>query len=147
MSIRGLPAHLARDGEQIFSFACEIRVREWSLLEVEIKHAGSELRINKESVKDDGEKVPLYAVKGRYSGGGLAVAYNNFSKGHNKPEIACTEQQAVFTQLLTPARFNATHRKSQKTIPEVCSTFMNLVAKHSFSRSDAAADAESEFFG
>ena len=45
----------------------------------------------------------------------LKVAYNNFSKGGKKPRISCLDQQAVFTQLRTPARF--TKEVSQALIP------------------------------
>jgi predicted ATPase len=51
----------------------------------------------------------------------LQVAYNNFAKGGKKPQIACVDQQAVFTQLATPARFAAVHRKSQQQIPAAAS--------------------------
>lgn len=122
VSIRGLPTHLARDGQHTFSFACSIRGSVWNL-EVEIRHSSGELRIHSERVKDK-ENIPLYSVKSRNGGGGITVSYNNFKSGPNKPEIVCTDQQAVFTQLLTPARFNAPHKKAQETIPKVCNSFM-----------------------
>lgn len=126
LSIRGQPAQLTREGETSFSFACRIRMTDWSHLSVTIKHNGGGLRINDEQITDGGEVVPLYSVKKRAGTGGhdLSVAYNNFTKGRNKPEIACTNQQAVFTQLLTPARFKATHVKAQTEIPKVCRQFI-----------------------
>lgn len=123
-SIRGVPTNLARDGEELFSFACKIKTNDWNVLSVEIKQLAGELRIQKESIRNITGNVPLYSVTSGYKGGGVAVAYNNFARGRNKPEIACTDQQAVFTQLLTPARFNAGHKKSQETIPKVCKEFM-----------------------
>jgi predicted ATPase len=126
LSIRGQPAQLTRDGENSFSFACSVRIKDWKNLTVTIKHNGGGLRIYDESITDGEEKVPLYDVRKRAGSGGhdLNVAYNNFAKGPNKPEIVCTNQQAVFTQLLTPARFNATHKKSQTEIPKVCRQFI-----------------------
>lgn len=49
-------------------------------------------------------------------GSEVSVAYNNFAKGGNNPHIACVDQQAVFTQLLTPARFE--HPMAQQKIPQ-----------------------------
>lgn len=126
MSIRGQPTHLARDGEQSFSFACTIRMNEWNHHSVTIRSDGGGLRISDERVTDPKKGVPLYEVKRRTNGAGndLQVAYNNFAKGGKKPQVACTNQQAVFTQLLTPARFVASHKKAQTEIPKICKTFM-----------------------
>lgn len=46
----------------------------------------------------------------------MSVAYNNFARGGKKPHITCVDQQAMFTQLLTPARFE--HPEAQRKIPE-----------------------------
>ena len=126
LSIRGQPSQLAREGEASFSFACRISVVGWSHLSVTIKHNGGGLRIFNEQITDGSEIIPLYSVKKRAGAGvhDLSVAYNNFTKGRNKPEIACTNQQAVFTQLLTPARFKATHVKAQTEIPKACRKFI-----------------------
>lgn len=126
LSIRGQPAQLAREGENLFSFACDIRIRKWKHLSVTIKHNVDGLRIYDEQITDPVEALPLYNVK-RHSGAGghdLTVAYNNFTKGGNKPKVVCTSEQAVFTQLLTPARFSATHKTSQKEIPRACLNFI-----------------------
>ena len=45
------------------------------------------------------------------------MAYNNFARGGKKPRITCIDQQAIFTQLSTPARFGSEHERSQKEIP------------------------------
>jgi len=126
LSIRGQPAQLAREGETAFSFACRVKTPAWNRLSVTIKHNGGGLRIHDEEITDGGEKLPLYSVKKKAGSGGhdLSVAYNNFTKGGKKPVIVCTDQQAVFTQLLTPARFNATHFKAQTAIPKVCRQFI-----------------------
>lgn len=63
--------------------------------------------------------VPLYEVKGHTHEGGrdLQVAYDNFKRGGVKPQIICADEQPVFTQLLTPARFAEKHAESQTRIP------------------------------
>jgi predicted ATPase len=81
----------------------------------------SGLRVRGECLQSDQPESghPLYEVvesAGRRHGNGLEVAYNNFSRGR-KPRISCSDQQAVFTQLMTPARFGANHKQSQQVIP------------------------------
>jgi hypothetical protein len=47
------------------------------------------------------------------------VAYNNFKRGKNKPHIPCSNRQAIFYQIETPGRFEASHVESQRVIPLV----------------------------
>lgn len=49
--------------------------------------------------------------------GALTIEYNNFSRGR-KPHIQGVNQLAVFTQLTSPARFDARHGRSQQVIPQ-----------------------------
>lgn len=75
---------------------------------------GEELRCPEES----GTR-PLYRVVSPASKHGreMVVEYNNFARGKNKPQVSCVDEQPVFTQLTSPARFGATHEKSQEVIP------------------------------
>lgn len=125
LSIRGRLVNLPREGSDSFSFSSKIRIPEWNKIYVSIKAGENGLKIIDETISDPHETVPLYDVKSRAQGSGhdLSIAYNNFKQGGKKPQIACTNQQAVFTQLLTPARF--AHFKSRKTIPEVCKIWMS----------------------
>ena len=68
-------------------------------------------------------RFPLYRVEepARSYGNEIQVAYNNFARGGKKPRITCIDQQAVFTQLTTPARFAADHQRSQELIPAATS--------------------------
>lgn len=62
----------------------------------------------------------LYRSVRRYAGmtaDYLKVEYNNFNKGTKNPIIDCIDQQAVFTQLTTPARFGKNDKKAQTAIP------------------------------
>ena len=71
---------------------------------------------------DDASKVPYYRVErpSEKDGAELTIAYNNFSRGRNKPQITGVDDQAVFTQLLSPARFDSSHTDSQEKIPVAC---------------------------
>jgi Fe-S cluster assembly ATPase SufC len=87
------------------------------------------MRIVGEAVKWPGSTVPLYTVVAlahEYSHE-VQVQYNNFARGGVKPKIPCSDQQAIFTQLETPARFGAGHAKAQKTIPEVVGKYRRFL--------------------
>ncbi len=47
----------------------------------------------------------------------LTVAYNSFADVENEPQVFCADQQAVFVQLISPARFGAEHADAQRLIP------------------------------
>lgn len=86
------------------------------------------LRIVREQLERFPETFPLYKVIGRDPSHGelLQVAYDNFTTGR-KPRIACNDQQAVFTQIATPARFAAHHKEAQEQIPAATSSLrLNL---------------------
>lgn len=89
---------------------------------IELAIDGDSLRVVGEELSCPQEPgdVPLYQVVERAPPHGreMTVAYNNFARGKNKPRISCVDEQPVFLQLLTPARFGATHEKSQRVIPE-----------------------------
>ncbi|HSN99350.1 MAG TPA: AAA family ATPase, partial [Candidatus Nanopelagicales bacterium] len=71
------------------------------------------------SSPEESGHLPLYRVAEPASQHGreMQVEYNNFARGGHKPRITCVDEQPVFAQLLTPARFGAHHEKSQQVIP------------------------------
>ncbi|AKF10973.1 AAA family ATPase [Sandaracinus amylolyticus] len=93
-------------------------------LELVLRLGAGAARVVEEELRasESSSKLPYYRVEraAPEHGSELVVAYNNFAKGRNKPQITCVDQQAVFTQLLTPARFDATHVSSQAKIPAAC---------------------------
>lgn len=67
--------------------------------------------------------MSLYWVEHAAQEGGseLDVRYNNFAKGGRKPSVPAIDQQAVFTQLTTPARLRSgKHKLSAELIPAAC---------------------------
>lgn len=130
--IRGTVADLTYGGATTFRLGCFLQhPSEWTKLEVEMSAGPDGMRIVQERVESPVENLPLYRVDQGTSGFShdLLVSYNNFSRGRNKPQITCTDQQAVFTQLLTPARFAAQHERSQKEIPQVAKAFMQALER------------------
>lgn len=129
--VRGRVPDLFRRGELRFALGCQVQDAAGdSSLSMALALRGDDLHIVAERM-DTGTGVPLYDMD-QPSQGELAteagVAYNNFSKGGNKPHIKVTDQMAVFAQLDSPASFHANHRKAQQEIPRVCKAYQALLS-------------------
>jgi predicted ATPase len=129
LRIRGQPANLFREKGLGFVIGCQVDgiKPDWNQLYLEIGLAADHLIIADEYISkvSDPESLPLYRVDSKPKGttDEISVLYNNFKKGGNKPHIPCSNRQAVFYQLETPARFDKAHEKSQKIIPIVVRQF------------------------
>jgi predicted ATPase len=90
-----------------------------------------ELRIQYEKIFSSHRKVPLYEVVGRSQGVGsdLRVAYDNFARGGHKPQVPCTDQMAILSQLQSSARFESGHKTTQRIVPETCSEFQKTLSR------------------
>ena len=115
--VRGAVTDICRFGTSEFVLGC--RLDDGHSLRLVLRPSESDLRVVSESLGKPSDTVSLYSIKTPSSGysNEIQVEYNNFARGGKKPCIACTDQQAVFTQLLTPARFAAHHKESQRLIP------------------------------
>jgi len=131
-AIRGQVTDMAYNAAPTFTLGCTVsdpQVVEWSALELTIAIGETDMRIREEQITSVDERFPLYRVEPRtdpYSHD-LQVSYNNFARGGRKPRIVATDQQAVFTQLITPARFGSEHIQAQKVIPRVTKTYQTLL--------------------
>lgn len=125
VSLRGLETELTRTpGEPLRFFATLRGPPELGPLKLALsigRRAGQPGLCVVEETLDAPElesTLPLYsAVPADGLSGTLKVAYNNFSRGRTKPEIPAIDQQAVFTQLTTPAHFDGRHSRSLEVIP------------------------------
>lgn len=93
---------------------------EWRHFSISIQlDAATGMRIIAESVTSDESRIPLYEIGKKASSDNheVQVTYNNFAPGGIKPKIACSNRQAIFTQLDVPSRFTAA--KSRQIIPDV----------------------------
>ena len=119
--VRGRIADLAYRQDEGFSLGCRVIHNEWTTLSMSISRREDELHIVAENIAGPAEKVPLYDLDQPSSGRGAdaGVAYNNFSRGRNKPHVTCSDQSAIFTQLTSSATFSADYAQSQKDIPAV----------------------------
>jgi predicted ATPase len=137
LRIRGSARTLTRmqSHDPVFHLACVVeQVPNLGRLELDmgIAQTATGIRIVSETVNapDLKSNVPLYQVvapAGEHSNQ-MTVEYNNFAKGKNKPQIHCADQQAVFVQLVTPARFGAAHQRSQELIPLATTTLQRWLA-------------------
>jgi ABC-type branched-subunit amino acid transport system ATPase component len=121
--IRGLLGDLPLEKTLPLTLSCTLSA-EGSTPELELKlslrtdNGGPRIVEEELLAGDTTESVPyLYRIDAPATAHGseVSVAYNNFARGPKKPHIACVDQQAIFTQLLTPARFE--HQKAQERIP------------------------------
>lgn len=119
--LRGRVADLGHRKSNVTAFGCSTSRADWNELTIELTLREDGLHVTDESISAPGATVPLYVLdqpsEGRSTD--VQVAYNNFSRGRNKPHITCSDQMAIFTQLDSPAAFGAQHKQAQKTIPEV----------------------------
>jgi len=132
LAVRGSLADLTWDGRPFFDLGCSVRgagLGAWTEFDAQMLTRDSGIRVWYEAVKDLHRRSPLYSIEKAASAGGhdIAVAYNNFAKGGRKPQITCTDQQLVLTQLGTPARFGEAHQRSQKVIPKVTGAFRDAL--------------------
>jgi predicted ATPase len=131
-AIRGRVTDLAYNTASNFTLGCAVAdplVAEWSRLDLTIAIGETAMRIREEQIGSLDGRFPLYRVEPTtdpYSHD-LQVSYNNFARGGRKLRIIATDQQAVFTQLITPARFGSEHLQAQQVIPRVTKIYQTLL--------------------
>jgi predicted ATPase len=127
--VRGSISNLAYEGETIFGFRCSANIPDGDRFSVDVKVSSEGMRIVGESITSSLSTVPLYSVvePANEFSHELQVQYNNFARGGVKPKIPCNDQQAVFTQLETPARFGKGHEKAQRVIPHVAGEYRRFL--------------------
>lgn len=127
--IRGRVDDLSYQGESNFTIGCHLDLTEWNQLDITLNVRDGELHISKERIIGLTEKMPLYDLDQPSQGIGtdVAVSYNNFKPGPNKPRVTCSDQMAIFVQLDTPARFDEKYVTSQKVIPETVRDYQRVL--------------------
>lgn len=126
--LRGTIDDVCHFGKESFVLSCLIEADRGTSVgsnrfAIELGAKDGQLRILSERLAEPGSKVPYYQIKtpASDSSNEIQVEYNNYARGGKKPCIACIDQQAVFTQLETPARFAAGNKKAQEEIPQATS--------------------------
>jgi predicted ATPase len=119
LGLRGTLPQLTHEGNgDDIEFYCAIAgVRLYLDLAVSEQH-GARVSFEQVSDFDPSTELPLYKAEASGEGYALDIRYNNFARGSRKPRIEGNALQPAFTQLLSGARFGATHKKSQRVIPK-----------------------------
>ncbi len=119
--VRGTIDDLPFEHGDSFGLGAQTSDKEWNRLSMTLVRRPDGLHIAAEKLTHNDATVPLYALDqpSHDRGTDAGVAYNNFSKGPNKPHVTCSDQAAIFTQLASPATFGSAHKASRERIPPV----------------------------
>lgn len=133
MEIRGRVQDLFNRKNLPLGFGCVLSDagREWPLLDLDIGLVNNRMTIVGEKIEGNCGNPPLYQIKSSQINDNdiVNVEYNNFKSEQNNPLIPCSNQQAIFYQLESPARFGASDVKSQRVIPEIAAKFRETLQK------------------
>ena len=129
--IRGRVPDIFQRGQTRLELGCEVDgvPDEARSLHMALELRDDDLHIVAERIGPE-QGVPLYEMDqpAQVQGTQARVAYNNFARGGKKPHIPVSDQTAVFSQLLSPASFQASHKKAQDIIPEICGQYKLILA-------------------
>ena len=132
--VRGQLSDWFRAPTDTISLGCQFSsmLDDWSVLKLSVSTIAHQLVVSAESVEKPTPKtIPLYKIVSdpNLHSDEIQVAYNNFKQGKNKPQIPCSNRQAIFYQLLSPARFESQNRESQKKIPYIATKIREQLRK------------------
>ena len=129
-TVRGTVKDLGFRKRRVFSLSCGTTHPRWNHYSIKLRRLeDDDLHITSEILTGPDERVPLFQiVSSQETGGDVWVAYNNFARGGRKPQVRCTDQLAVLTQLQSSARFEAGQKTAQKIIPEVATQYQDWLS-------------------
>ncbi|QDH78362.1 AAA family ATPase [Echinicola soli] len=123
--IRGKTGDLIHKGSSFFSIGCTICDNKegqlWDLnIDLDIRDK-KEIHISNESMENKSKGEVLYnTIRPTNSmATDISVAYNNFARGGKKPQVICSDQLGIFTQLTRIGVFAPSHKTSRLKIPHV----------------------------
>ena len=127
--LRGSLHDLGYRGASSFSFECLTDFDEYPQYRIELELREDRLHIRDERLWKPSRPVPLFEVSEASEGlaSDIEVAYDNFARGGRKPQVTCTDQVSLLAQLSSSARFQATHKKAQRKVPEYCGRYQALL--------------------
>ncbi len=131
--IRGQAESLFFDESYKAKIGCHVPgiYGDWNILELEFGLIDEHLILTDERISSlVTNGMPLYQVNSSPNShtDEVKVLYNNFKRGGNKPQIPCSNRQAIFYQLETPARFSHLHKESQNKIPKATKIYREVLS-------------------
>ena len=129
--IRGAVRDLFCQGRADFILGCSLEGVKWPDYLIMIGLRDDDLHILHERLSAENKTVPLFEVKQPADPGSsdIRVAYDNSARGGIKPQIVCSDQQAVLVQMQSVARFQTGHNQARKRISEVAGRFQKTLAE------------------
>lgn len=134
LAVRGNAGDLMTHGADFFGFDCalsgEAQQFGANTFSIIVSRHDDEFEILDERMTSPERAVPLYEIKypAAIGSSDVRVAYDNFARGGVKPQITCSNQQAIFVQLQTAARFQRGHDKARDVIPLVTGELARTLA-------------------
>lgn len=136
MDLRGRVQDLFRIKNSPLGFGYELSDTrpEWSAINLDVGLVNDRMAIVGEKIEGNCGNMPLYQIKSSQINDHdlVNVEYNNFKCDQNRVLVPCSNQQAIFYQLESPARFGARDVKSQRVIPEITAKFRETLQKMFF---------------
>jgi predicted ATPase len=129
-SLRGSLKDLVYNKHSSFVLGCTREgTTPWSDLLIALKHDGNRLSVASETIRSSRDGSVLYDTSSTKQPGELEVAYETFGEKISSfapPQtywIRCRTDQAIFTQLTTPARFHNGHARAQQEVTTTTEAF------------------------
>lgn len=122
--VRGHMKDILKFETEKFSIGCRLSDEDHSNLIISFEFRnGEELHICKEICTVYGDFIYQTVRPTLGLGTDIVVEYNNFYRGGRKPQIICSDQQGIFTQLGNVAPFANSTDKVKKMIPRIARLF------------------------
>jgi predicted ATPase len=126
--VRGHIKDLFRNGKETFSIGCALSDNIETKLHLSFDFRNGEIHIKHEECTMSTDFLYKTVKPTDGSSTDIAVEYNNFARGGRKPQITCNDQLAIFTQMVSAARFSDGHEKAKKVIPITAAKFEKQLA-------------------
>jgi predicted ATPase len=107
----------------------------WTRLDVTLSLNGGSLHLLQESISSPTQSKPLYAITkpAPITFSDIGVEYNNFDEGaEDLPQVTCTNQMALMSQLNTHVAFYKSHETAQYEIPQAIRYFCHFLTQTQF---------------
>ncbi len=139
--VRGRVTDLPYHTESSFTLGCQLvsdgtpddPIKGWDNLQITIAVRDADVYLQAEQITSTDQRDragELYRIEAEPRERSLTrrVFYNTFQRGRRRA-IPVSDQQAIFTQLMTPARFRDSHTQAQEIIPQVASAYQQLLTQ------------------
>ncbi|PLS68505.1 MAG: ATPase, partial [Cyanobacteria bacterium M5B4] len=144
VGVRGRVTDLPCSAEATVTLGCQLvsdgtlddPIKGWDNLQITIAVRDADVYLQAEQITgtdQSGRLAKLYYTEAKASEHRLTLRafYNPFQRGR-RPFVPVSDQQAIFTQLATPARFKESHPQAQEIIPQVASAYQQLLTQIMF---------------